>query len=137
VKKNPAMTRVLASLIFSASLSGCGAVCEEQIDGPYYLIAIDERNSLSVSFQVEPGMYTGRIEGEVVAVGWDSEHIVAKRIAVGTREPEFYVLTRKADSTYADPGASVEGPLSSADFQQRVRAGAIPRLRELQGCSVK
>lgn len=128
---------MLPFLVLSTSLGGCGAVCEEHLDGPYYLIAIDEMAARSVSYKVEPGMYAGRIESEIVAVGWDAAHIVAKRMAPGTREPEYYVLTRKADSTYADPSKSVEGPLSNLDFQRRVKAGAIPQLHELRGCFIR
>ena len=114
-----------ALLVLRACSSGL--VHEEQLDGPYYLTAVDAQDEMDVSYKVDEGAYVGRIPATVFAVGWNANYIVAKCHPAGdSREVEYYYLDRKLDSKYANPEASIHGPLTGYAFSWASRDLGLP-----------
>ncbi len=108
-------------------LSGCGFAHDEQLTGPYRLIAVDTLDQMSVSYGLPGGDAVGRISETVFSVGWNDRYIVAKQHPNNDRTiTHFYYLDISRDSTYADPIASVTGPLTEAEFLGKRRDLALP-----------
>lgn len=108
-------------------LAGCGFGKESNVDGPYYLVAIDAPNDMSVSYRVGQGGYVERIPPTVFAVGWNQEYLVAKRHPNGhSSVTQYYYLIRGLDSMYAEPRVSVRGPLSKQEFELVKRENDLP-----------
>ena len=104
--------------IFAVFLtSGCGFVHEEHLTGPYCLIAVDTLDEMEVAYRLPNGNAIGRIPETVFAVGWNERYIVARRHPQNNRSiTHFYYLDMTRDSPYAEPSASVTGPLSESEF---------------------
>ena len=113
--------------VAAALLSGCGYVHDEQLTGPYRLIAVDTLDQMSLSYGLSDGNVIERIGETVFAVGWNERYIVAKQHPNNDLSiTAFYYLDRSRDSTYADPSASVTGPLSEAEFSTRQAELGLP-----------
>ncbi len=111
--------RVTFSLAVSMILCGCGFVHDERLTGNYRLIAVDVLEQMSVDRTLDSGSAVGRINETVFAVGWDQRYIVAKQHPDNDRTvTNYYYLEMAKDSPFADPGASVTGPLAEAAFTQ-------------------
>jgi hypothetical protein len=97
------------------------------LTGPYRLIAVDTLDQMSVSYGLPSGDAVGRIHGTVFSVGWSDRYIVAKQHPKNNRRiTHFYYLDVSRDSTYADPSASVTGPLTEAEFLRRRTELGLP-----------
>jgi hypothetical protein len=118
---------VLISLIATVVLSGCGFVHDEHLTGPYRLIAVDTLDQMGVSYGLPGGNAVGRIPETVFSVGWNSRYLVAKQHPKDDRSiTHFYYLDVSRDSTYADPSASVTGPLSESEFLRKRAELGLP-----------
>lgn len=121
---------LLSSLLSVALLSGCGFVHDEQLTGPYRLIAVDTLDQASVSYALPNGAAVGRISDTVFAVGWNDRHIVAKQHPKNNRSiTHFYYLDISRDGPHADPSASVIGPLSESEFLSKRAELDLPEFK--------
>jgi hypothetical protein len=121
------ITKITAIFAFVIILSGC--IFDHRsikIDGPYELLWIDAKEHTHICYQLEGGGCVGRIPAEVVAYGSNGAYITAYRKDVG-----YYYLERAKDDKYADPQASVTGPLDEATFQQLKTKLGLPALRDV------
>jgi len=117
----------VAALITCALLYGCGFVHDETLVGPYRLNAVDTSSQMSVAYDLGNGSAIGRISETVFAVGWDSRYIVAKQHPNNNRAvTNFYYLEIAKDSAYADPSASVTGPLTAQEFAAKQAELKLP-----------
>jgi hypothetical protein len=119
--------RTVVLLVTSLLLSGCGFVHDERLTGNYRLIAVDVMEQMSVNHSLNNGSAVGRINETVFAVGWDQRYIVAKQHPNNNRVvTNYYYLEMAKDSPYADPSASVTGPLTETEFKQRQAELRLP-----------
>jgi hypothetical protein len=122
--------RTRAIFLAALLISSCGFVHDEQIDGPYRLVAIDVDEEMDVCYEVQDAC-VGRIPATVYEVGSDAKYIVAARHPSHDRATsEYYYLIRAFDSPNAEPGASVRGPFDSVAFDaERAKLNLPPLTR--------
>jgi hypothetical protein len=121
---------IFALAIGALLLMGCGmgSLHDEKLVGPYHLAAISTLEDMQVCYALSNGDTVGRIEGTVYAVGWNDHFIVAKQHPNSNRSvTRFYILDISRDSTYANPGACVTGPLTEAEFRSMESLLGLPR----------
>jgi nitrous oxide reductase accessory protein NosL len=120
-----ALARLLP--VLALLLSGCGYAHDEKLTGPYRLIAVDVDEQMDVSYSLPNGGAIGRIPETVFSVGWNDRYIVAKQHPKNNRSiTNYYYLDMSRDSTYADPSASVAGPLKESDFLRKRTELSLP-----------
>lgn len=105
----------------TVALSACGFVHEEVIDGPYRLVAVDTTDQLRVCYEVDSGC-VGRTPEPVSGYGFNDRWISV--LVSG----QYYVIDRKADSEFAEPGEVVSGPYSAAEFDTLLRERNLPSI---------
>ena len=109
--------RLPVGLLCTALVTACGSVHDQQIDGPYRLVAIDVDEQMDVCYSIQDAG-VGRISVTVFAVGHDASYIVAARHPSNNRKiTEYFYLIRSLDAPAFDPSASVRGPFSSEAFE--------------------
>ena len=121
--------KVLALLlpVIALLFCGCGYAHDEKLTGPYRLIAVDVDEQMDVSYSLPKGSAIGRIPETVFSVGWNDRYIVAKQHPKNNRSiTNYYYLDMSRDSAYADPSASVTGPLVESDFLPRRAELGLP-----------
>jgi hypothetical protein len=118
------------ALLSALVLSGCGFGFshDEQIVGPYQLIAVDVPEQIEVAYSLGKDA-VGRIPETVFAVGWNDRYIVAKQHPHNDRAiTNFYILDMSRDSATDDPTA-VTGPLNEADFARERSELGLPAFK--------
>jgi hypothetical protein len=108
-------------------LAGCGFVHDEEITGPYRLVAVDISEQMIVCFGLENGNCVGRIPETVFSVGWNERFIVAKQHPQDNKAvTNYFVLDMTLDNESADPSTSVIGPLSVSEFEAKAVVLGLP-----------
>lgn len=126
------MQNVLKGVIICLSLLiGLSTGCRpKKIAGHYCVEAIDVKDDTSLYYVLEDGDGIGRIEPRVISVGWDTKHIIAKRVVKARTPPLFYIVEVEKDHVYADPKDVVIGPLSEEEFWlKRKQLNVSPNLK--------
>ena len=115
-------------LLFCLLITGCGFVHDEHIIGSYRLIAVDTGSQSSISYDLGNGSSVGRINKTVFAYGFDQRYIVAKQHPDGRKSiTNYFYLNMKKDSKYAEPSASVTGPLTQKEFEAQALKLKLPK----------
>ena len=95
---------------------------ERHLDGPYTLYATDIAEQMELDYAIGHGAFVERVPPTVFAAGWNARYVIVKRHPNGDRaRTEFYILDRSKDGPLVDPGVSVTGPLTAAEFDARRR----------------
>ena len=126
------MTRLIARFIVAVgvcALPSCGFVYDQDIAGPYRLVAIDVYEQMSVCYTLNSGDCVGRVPSTVFAVGSNDSYVVAARHPGNDRgRTEYFYIIRSLDRLYADPSVAVRGPYNATSFRaERSRLG-LPQM---------
>jgi hypothetical protein len=126
------VTQLRATLsVFAATLAlqSCGFVHEQEIVGPYRLVAVDSMEDMMVCYQLATGDCVGRVGATVFAVQSGDTYIVAARHPKTDKlRTEYFYIIRALDKPEADPAVAVRGPYDEATFkaeQARLRLPAF------------
>jgi hypothetical protein len=113
--------------ILATQLASCGFAHDETLTGPYRLVAVDTQEEMSICYTLEKGNCVGRVSGTIFSVGWNERFIVAKQHPRNNREvTNYFILEMARDNRLADPSASVTGPLSSTEFEEKAVSLGLP-----------
>lgn len=119
------------TVVLVAPLVACGFVHDEALIGPYRLIAIDTPEQMNICYTIETGDCVRRIPPPVFSVGWNEHFIVAKQHPSNNKEvTNYYILEMAHDDKYADPDASVTGPLTETAFSEKAAGLGLPPFTE-------
>jgi hypothetical protein len=114
-------------IVAAITLSACGYVRDEHIDGPYRLVAIDSFDETDVCYELPHDACIGRVPPTVYAVGFDTKFLVIARHPSGEQSTsEYYYLIRALDGPLIDPSVSVRGPYDAATFRVESKRLGLP-----------
>jgi hypothetical protein len=123
----PSVAAAVAVAFGVAFLSWGGFFREKHLVGPYRLGAVDIDEQMSVYYDLGDGTGIGRINETVFAARWNDRYVVAKQHPKNDRTvTHYFYLEIARDSGYADPGESVTGPLSEAEFNAKKAELGLP-----------
>ena len=70
----------------------------------------------------------GRIEETVFSVGWSAQFIAAKQHPSNDKSvTNYFILDIQKDAKFLDPKESLIGPLSEAEYQEKLNSMSLPR----------
>ena len=97
-------------------ISSCGFAYEKHVIGKYYIIGVDTKDDLSLSYNLGNGDYIGKAPGRILQYGFDDTVLVAKTQEAHKANPSYYVIDMRKDS-----GAALEetfriGPLDENEY---------------------
>ena len=121
-------------LALALLFAGCGLIEKHHLVGSYYLVAEDVPEEMKVIYNLQPGeRYSHRrIPETVYAVGWDRHYIVAMQHPENNRSiTNYYYLDIGRDHEFAEPSASVVGPLTQANFRRKQAELGLPGFRRV------
>lgn len=95
-------------------LCSCGFAYEKQVIGKYYIVGVDTRDDLHLSYQLSSGDYAGRAPGRLLQYGFNDTFLVA--ITHG-----YYIIDMTKDSEVAHEENFRIGPLTEEQYQQAWR----------------
>ena len=110
-------------------LAGCGLFDSGIVwrGDPYVLTWIDEPDKVTLDYNPDKNLMTGRIDACVFAVGWDGRYLVAKQHPNGDKNiTNFFILDAQQDGRNAYSSKVVLGPLTESEFKKKAAELNLP-----------
>lgn len=96
----------------------CGFAYKEQVIGKYYIIGVDTKTDLALSYEVGSGNYIGKAPGLLLQYGYNDTFLVAKTQEYNDNYPAYYIIDMTKDSEIAHEKDFRIGPLTEEEFNQ-------------------
>lgn len=119
----------LLPIFLAIMLIGCNVHLDNnfKVADSYFVGVIDVSEDRSLYYDLGDGSGIGRVNGGVMAVGWNKSHIIVEQYK--NNKVLFYILEIEKDHKYAEPAESVSGPFNEEEFNEaRVNLNVAPNL---------
>jgi|ERR1035437_782866 hypothetical protein len=87
----------------------------EHIVGPYYLVEVDTKNDLDISYELKNGDYVGKIPSTILEYGFNDSFLIAKTKDYSD-QIQYYIVDRRKDFDLAHEEDFRIGPISQNEF---------------------
>ncbi|MBC3540320.1 hypothetical protein ACFSC6_02830 [Rufibacter sediminis] len=116
----PAQTfrRISVLLILTSSYS-CRFAYKEHVIGKYFIIGVDTKDDLSLSYKLSNGDFVGKAPGQILQYGYNDTVIVAKTQNNYNGQPSYYIINMVKDSDYAHEEDFQTGPIAEEEFNTK------------------
>jgi len=117
-KKNKLTQKIsfIIGLLLLLKLFSCGFAYEKQITGNYYIIGVDSKDDISLSYKLGSGDYVGKAPGVLLEYGYNETFLVAKTKEYTNNNPAFYIIDMTKDSELAHEENFRIGPLTENEY---------------------
>jgi hypothetical protein len=105
----------LLGLLLLTNLYSCGFAYEKQVTGKYYIVGVDSKVDLGLSYKLGSGDYVGKAPGQLLQYGFNDTFLVAKTQEYNNDTSYFYIINMTKDSELAHEETFRIGPLTEAE----------------------
>ena len=112
-------------VILSIALSACDSGVEWS-EGEYEVHWIDTSQNRSLARKIDSSSSIGRVGAEVIAVGSNDKHVVAKQRSIGTNSISYFVINKAKDGKLLNQDEITEGPFSEKRFLELQKELGLP-----------
>ena len=125
---------LLISFLIMTLLSGClGFVYNKKIVDKYWLIAIDTKAEMSLSYELGNGNFIGIIGGGVFALGNNADYIIVKQHplihfpnSINKQITNYYIVPIDRSVSQYKVQENFIGPLNEIEFAKQKEKLKIP-----------
>jgi hypothetical protein len=124
---------MLLPMALLMACSACGFVSDETLDGPYRLVAVDDRQDMSLCLSVGQNCSGDGLPGPTVySAGADRRFVVLARHPIGDQGvverdvTEYYYIVRAPDEARGVRPENLKGPFNLLQFAQERRRLGLP-----------
>ncbi|MBD0279638.1 MAG: hypothetical protein ICV81_16990 [Flavisolibacter sp.] len=103
-------------LLLLMNFYSCGFAYEKQVTGKYYIIGVETKEDLILSYALGSGDYIGKAPGKIVQYGFNDTFLVAKTQEYKNGSPSYYIIDMTKDSELAHEEKFRIGPLSEEEY---------------------
>lgn len=114
--KLPRKLPIINVLLLLITFFSCGFAYEKQVKGNYYIIGVDIKTDLSLSYKLSSGDYVGKAPGQLLHYGFNDSFLVAKTLEYKDSLPAYYIINMTKDSELAHEETFRVGPLSEEEY---------------------
>jgi hypothetical protein len=111
-------TAIMAILLISMLNSSCSFAYKKHVIGKYYLIGVDTKEDVTLSYKLSSGDFIGRAPAKVIACGYKDSLLVAKSLEHKNSNPTYYIINMNRDGEYAHEEVFRVGPLGESEFNK-------------------
>lgn len=126
------MKHFIYIVVMSILLSACDHGVEWS-EGDYEVLWIDTSDNRSLARIIGDNAFIGRVDPEVVAVGSNSEYVVAKQKNPDNGEISYFIVDKARDGKYLNMSEITEGPFTEATFLEMSKEKNLPALTVIFG----
>ena len=119
------MKHLIYIAIFSFLLTGCDHGVEWS-EGDYEVHWIDTSDNRTLARIIGENASIGRVYPEVIAIGSNSEYVVAKQRDPDSGEISYFIIEKAKDGKYLNMSEITEGPFSEATFMEISKVKNLP-----------
>ncbi len=95
----------------------CDFAYKKHIVGKYYIIGVDTKTDLTLSYELSSGDYVGKIPPRIIAYGYNDTFLVAKSNEYDKSYPTYYFIDMRKDSELAHEQTFRIGPILQKEFE--------------------
>ena len=123
---------ILSIVLFIYTITGCGGIglaLDKTIIGRFHLIAVDVKEDVSLSYELDDGNFIGVVNQTVFAVGHNDKYIIVKQHPqqLGKSITNYYVVPVFVKNQYWIE-KEVVGPLTKEQFERKKKELNIENL---------
>ncbi|MEO5945731.1 MAG: hypothetical protein ABIP79_02865 [Chitinophagaceae bacterium] len=105
-------------LLFLISFLSCGFAYQKHVTGKYYIIGVDSKDDLGLSYKLSSGDYIGKAPGQLLQYGFNDTFLVAKTQIDKATSPSYYIIDMTKDSELAHEEVFRVGPLTEEEYNR-------------------
>jgi hypothetical protein len=115
---NKSMNKYLfaAGLLLLMNISSCGFAYVKHVTKKYYIIGVDTKEDLGLSYKLGSGDFIGKAPGQLIQYGYNDTILVAKTHEHNSSRPSYYIIDMTKDSELEHEEIFRIGPISEEDF---------------------
>jgi len=125
------LSLIIGFLLLTSFLS-CGFAYEKQVTGNYYIIGVDTKTDLGLSYKLSSGDYVGKVPGQLLQYGFNDTFLVAKTKEYKDRSSSYYIVDMTKDSELALEEIFRVGPLTEEEYNQIWKQRLNIELKDLE-----
>jgi len=118
------MKKYLLLIVTVFLLVGCDSSWN---DGPYE-VYYDAMNDRVLGRNMGDGMFIGRVEGNVIAIGNNAKYISVKNRGKGYEIESYYFINKDKDGMYLNMDEITQGPFNKKHYYKLVAELGLPKL---------
>ena len=107
---------IAAVLLLLINICSCGFAYVRHVTGQYYIIGVDTKEDLGLSYKLSSGEYVGKAPGQLLEYGFNDTFLVAKTQEYNDHAPSYFIIDMTKDSDLEHEEIFRIGPLTEADF---------------------
>jgi len=108
----------IAAFILLIGFLSCGFAYEMHVTGRYYIIGVDTKEDLGLSYDLSSGGYIGKAPGQILQYGFDETYLVVKTLEQKDKNPSFYIINMTKDAELAREEEFRIGPISEDEYNE-------------------
>jgi hypothetical protein len=122
----------LIGLLLLINFYSCGFAYEKQVTGKYYIIGVDTKDDLGLSYKLTSGDYVGKAPGQLLQYGFNDTFLVAKTQEHRNGNLAYYIIDMTKDSELAHEDVFRVGPLTEDQYNQTWRQRLNIQLKDVE-----
>ena len=100
--------------------------------GKYYIIGVDTKTDLGLSYKSSSGDYVGKAPGRLLQYGFNDTFLIAKTKEYNGHRASFYIVDMTKDSELAHEEIFRVGPLTEEEYTQTWKQRLNIQLKDLE-----
>jgi hypothetical protein len=119
ILRNPA-SKLLISVAFVLFINfcSCGFAYKKHVKGKYYIIGVDTKDDLRLSYKISADDYIGKAPGYLLQYGFNDTFLVAKTQEDSYSVPVYYIINMTKDYDLAHEEVFRIGPLTEDEYNK-------------------
>ena len=109
---------MLFGLFLLLNLYSCGFAYVQHVTGKYFIVGVDTKEDVGLSYKLASGEYIGKAPGKLLQYGFNDRFLVANTLEPDDSSTSFYVIDMTKDSDFAHEKIFRIGPLSALEYNQ-------------------
>ena len=131
IKQTKKLLSLITLLLFQ-NLYSCGFAYEQHVTGKYYIIGVDTKEDLGLSYKLGSGDYVGKAPGKLLQYGFNDTFLVAKTQDNKNGNLSYYIINMTKDSELAHEETFRVGPLTETEYNLNWRQKVNIQLKKVR-----
>ena len=118
--------------MFVTNFSSCGFAYEKQVTGNYFIVGVDTKTNLTLSYKLKSGDYVGKAPGQLLQYGFNDTFLVAKTQENRNNHHFYFIIDMTNDNELAHEENFRVGPLTEEEYNRKWKRRLNLKLKDVK-----